>query len=194
MPGENTMTGLTITIIVIVAILLVILIWGITSYNGFIKLRNNADEAFSTMDVYLKQRFDLVPNLVETVKGYAHHESDVLQRVMEARSGISNAATGSQRMSAEDNMQGFLGRLFAVAENYPNLKANENFLSLQDQLKRLEDDIANSRRYYNGTVKIYNTKIQSVPTNIIAGMFHFEKKALYEVRNEAEREAVAVKF
>jgi LemA protein len=188
------MTGLTITIIVIVAILLVILIWGITSYNGFIKLRNNADEAFSTMDVYLKQRFDLVPNLVETVKGYAHHESDVLQRVMEARSGISNAATGSQRMSAEDNMQGFLGRLFAVAENYPNLKANENFLSLQDQLKRLEDDIANSRRYYNGTVKIYNTKIQSVPTNIIAGMFHFEKKALYEVRNEAEREAVAVKF
>ncbi|MBR4408019.1 MAG: LemA family protein [Clostridia bacterium] len=178
------------------AILLIvgIIVWVIKTYNAFIQLRNNADEAFSTMDVYLKKRYDLIPNFVETVKGYAKHENKTLEDVMNARYNAMNSATVEQRIDNENILQGALKSLFAVSENYPNLKADQNFIDLQNTLKSLEEEIANSRKYYNGTVKIYNVKRESFPSNIIAKIFKFVKKPLYEVDNAEERKNVKVQF
>lgn len=181
-------------ILIIVILIIICIIWLITSYNGLVRSRNTVEEAFSTMDVYLKKRFDLIPNLVETVKGYATHEKETLQAVIAARSQVQSAGTEAERIQAENALSGTLKSLFAVAEAYPDLKANEGFLDLQRQLQRVEEDIANSRKYYNGSVKAYNNKCQMFPTSFIANMFHFEPRTMFEVSREEERENVKVEF
>ena len=185
--------GLVVGGIVLITIIALV-IWLIATYNTFVKMRNNVEEGFSTMDVYMKKRYDLIPNLVETVKGYAKHENDTLEKVMAARYGAMNSATVEQRLDNENVLQGALKSLFAVAENYPNLKADQNFQDLQNTLKTLEEEIANSRKYYNGTVKVYNTKREMFPSNISANMFKFEAAKYFEIINEAEKEAPKVKF
>lgn len=186
------MKGLLIPII-IVAVLLIIGLGIAGTYNKLVRKRNNAKEGFSTMDVYLKKRFDMIPNLVETVKGYATHERETLEAVMKARSQVASAGTIDQKVENENMLTGALGRLFAVAENYPDLKANQNFLNLQEQLRSVEQDIANARKFYNGTVKDLNNSIEQFPSNIVAGIFHFEKMPMFEI-NEESRENVQVKF
>ena len=179
---------------IIIAIIIVLAIAFVGMYNSFIKLKNSCEEAFSTMDVYMKKRFDLIPNLVETVKGYASHEKETLEKVMAARNGIQSAATVEEKMAQENVLTGTLKSLFAVAEAYPDLKANTNFLDLQNQLQSVEEDIANSRKYYNAVVKQFNTKCEMFPSNIIASIFHFEKKPMFEVDSAEERKNVEVKF
>lgn len=181
-------------LIVLIIIIAVLVIWLIAAYNGFIRLRNMVEEAFATMDVYLKKRYDLIPNLVETVKGYATHESGTLEKVVKARNFAAGAVTMEDKIQGENMLTGTLRSLFAIAEAYPDLKANTNFLDLQSQLQRIEDEIANSRKYYNAIVKEFNIKIEIFPNSIIAGMFNFKRKALFEVNDEVEREAVKVKF
>ena len=180
--------------IAVVAVVAIIIIWFVAAYNGLIKLRNMVEEAFSTMDVFLQKRHDLIPNIVNTVKGYAKHESETLEKVIEARNIAVGAKTPEEKLEAETGLQGAMKNLFAVAESYPELKANVNFLDLQSKLESVENDIANSRRYYNGVVKTYNTKIQVVPTNIVANMFKFEKKPMFEVEDESDRKNVNVEF
>ena len=185
----------TIIVIAVLALLVVgIVIWLISTYNKFVAMRNNIEEAFSTMDVYLKKRYDLIPNLVETVKGYAKHEKETLEKVMQARYSAMNSASIEQKIDNENVLQGALKSLFAVSENYPQLQANENFRDLQNSLQRLEEEIANSRKYYNGTVNLYNTKRETFPHNLIAKWFKFTKKPLYEVDNAEERKNVKVSF
>ena len=179
---------------IIIAVVVILLVVAIGMYNSFIKLRNSCKEAFSTMDVYMKKRFDLIPNLVETVKGYAAHEKETLQNVIAARNNLQNASTTEEKLAGENALQGTLKSLFAVAEAYPDLKANTNFLDLQDQLKMIEEDIANSRKYYNAVVKQFNTKCEMFPSNIIASIFHFEKQPMFEVETAEERKNVEVKF
>ena len=178
---------------VIVLIGIILVIWIVATYNKFIRLRNNADEAYSTMDVYMKKRYDLIPNLVETVKGYAKHEEKTLEGVMQARYSCMSANTPEEKAKYENMLSGTLKSLFAVSENYPNLKADQNFIDLQNSLKVLEDEIANSRKYYNGCVKTYNIKRESFPTNMIAKWFKFEKRELFEIA-ETERVAPKVQF
>lgn len=180
--------------IVIGVIVLVIVIWLISSYNGFVTLRNKTEEAFSAIDVSLKKRYDLIPNYVETVKGYAKHESETLEKVVAARNQAMTATNIDDKIKQENALSGALKSLFAVSESYPELKANENFNKLQDQLQRLEEEIAGSRRYYNGVVNKYNTKAEMFPGNIVAGIFKFTRKPLYEISDEAERENVKVSF
>ena len=179
---------------IIIGIIIVLALIFVGMYNSFIKLKNSCGEAYSTMDVYLKKRFDLIPNLVETVKGYAAHEKETLQNVIAARNNLQNASTTEEKLAGENALQGTLKTLFAVAEAYPDLKANTNFLDLQDQLKGVENDIANSRKYYNAVVKQFNTKCEMFPSNIIAGICHFEKKPMFEVDSAEERKNVEVKF
>ena len=169
--------------------MLVIVIWLISSYNGFVTLRNKTEEAFSAIDVSLKKRYDLIPNYVETVKGYAKHESETLEKVVAARNQAMTATNIDDKIKQENALSGALKSLFAVSESYPELKANENFNKLQDQLQRLEEEIAGSR-----VVNRYNTKTELFPGNIIAGIFGFKRKPLFEVSNESERENVQVKF
>lgn len=181
------------TILIILAIIAIIIIGGLTIYNGLVRKRLTAQEAFSTMDVYLKKRHDLIPNLVETVKGYAKHESETLEGVIKARNSAISA-TGDARIESENQLTQALGRLFALSEAYPQLKADTQFTGLQNQLTKVEDDIAQARKYYNGTVRQYNEKCMVVPSSIIAAMFHFEQMPYFEVANNAERENVQVKF
>ena len=184
------------TVFGIIGVIAVLVLWVVGIYNGFIKLRNRCDEAYSTMDVYLKKRYDLIPNIVETVKGYAKHEKETLDAVISARAKAVNAGSGSveDRLDAERELNGVLGRLLAITESYPDLKANTNFMDLQDQLKGMEGEIASSRKFYNAVVKEYNIKVESVPSNIIAGIFNFTKRPLFEVSSEVERENVKVTF
>ena len=178
---------------VVGGLLLILVLWAVLSYNALVRMRITVEEAFSTMDVYMKKRYDLVPNLVETVKGYAAHEKETLQNVIEMRARTASAGTMEERLQAENALTDTLKTLFAVAEAYPDLKANVNFMDLQGQLRQIEEDIATSRRYYNGTVRQYNIKTQSFPSSIIAGMFHFERKPMFEIGAE-ERENVKVQF
>lgn len=176
-----------------IGLILVIGLYVMSNYNGFIKLRNMKDEAFATMDVYLKKRYDLIPNLVETVKGYASHEKDTLEKVIAARNMAASATSVEDKMAGENALTGTLKTLFAVAESYPDLKANQNFMDLQKQLQSLEGEIAQSRKYYNGVVKQYNTKTEIFPSNIIAGIFGFVKAPYFEIE-EGERDNVKVSF
>ena len=171
-----------------------VILWGVAAYNGFITLRNKIEEAFSTMDVYLKKRFDLIPNLVETVKGYASHEKTTFENVTRARTMAMNANSAEERIQGEGMLTNTLKSLFAVAESYPELKANQNFLDLQQQLQGIETEIANSRRYYNAVVRDYNTKREVFPSVLVASLFSFGKKPLFEVSGEEERENVKVSF
>lgn len=183
-----------IPLIIIAAVVAVLIIWVIASYNGFVRGKNDAEESFSTMDVYLKKRYDLIPNLVETVKGYAAHESSTLEKVVAARNMASAATTVEDKINGENMLTGTLKSLFAVAESYPDLKANQNFMDLQGQLKQVEQDIANSRKFYNAVVKSFNNKCEMFPSNIIGKMFHFEKKPMFEVDEQEERKNVKVEF
>jgi LemA protein len=164
------------------------------AYNGLVQTRNRAQEAYSDIDVQLKRRYDLIPNLVSTVQGYAAHEKTVFEDVTNARTAAMSA-TGTAKADAENQLSGTLKSLFAVAENYPDLKANQNFLSLQDQLTDTEDKIQAARRFYNGMVRDLNTKIQVFPTNIFASMFGFTKMDFFgNDLSDAEKQPVAVKF
>ena len=181
-----------ITIIWVVVAVLVL--WLIGSFNGLIRTRNQAQEAFSDIDVQLKRRYDLIPNLVEAVKGYMTHEADVFEKVTAARTQAMTA-TGPAKAGAEDQLSGALKSLFAVAENYPQLKANENFLSLQNELTDTEDKIQAARRFYNGMVRDLSNKIQAFPSSIIAGIFGFKKMDFFGGdMTDAERQPIAVKF
>ncbi|KAB1657154.1 LemA family protein [Pseudoclavibacter sp. CFCC 11306] len=172
-----------ITLIVVIAIVVIIGIWLWATYNALVRLRVRVDEAWSDITVQLKRRADLLPNLIETVKGYAAHEKGVFEAVTQARSETVNAATPAEATVAEGHLQEALKSLFAVAEAYPDLKANQNFLHLQQELVDTEDKIQASRRFYNGGVRELNTKIQTFPTNIIAGAFGFTSREFFEVDN-----------
>lgn len=174
------------TIIFIVAVALIV-VFCIFVYNSLIQLSNKVREAFSTMDVYLKQRFDLIPNLVDTVKAYAKHEADTLEELTKRRAGVaSNDIDG--KIDGEMRIGEALSRILVVVEKYPDLKASENFLDLHKRLVKVEEDIAFARRYYNGSVRQYNDKCQMFPYNIIANIFGFKSKKMYEIQNVAERE------
>lgn len=181
-------------IALIILSIFIIITWAISCYNTLIRLRNNNEEAFSTMDVYLKKRYDLIPNIVETVKGYAKHEKEALQAVISARNQAQAAITPSDKAVAEKAFSGSIKTLMAVAENYPDLKANTNFMDLQGQLKQIETEIANSRKYYNACVKTYNTKREVFPSSIIARAKGFEKAVLFEISDAEERKNVKVQF
>ncbi len=168
-----------------------------TTYNGLIKLKNRVKEAWSDIDVQLKRRYDLIPNLVETVKGYAKHESETLENVIKARNeAMAAQKTGDakEQAQAENALSSTLKSIFALAESYPDLKANQNFLELQRELTDTEDKIQASRRFYNGNVRDFNTKIETFPTNIFAGMLHFEKFDFFEIGDKKQRENVKVEF
>lgn len=179
--------------IIFLVILVVIAVTLIGMYNSLVQLRVRCDSAWSDIDVQLKRRHDLIPNLVETVKGYAAHEKGTFENIAKFRSQAMQANTPEDKAAAENQLTGALKTLFAVAENYPELKANEEFMQLQNSLSQTEDSIQNSRRYYNAVVRDLNTKIQSFPTNILAGMFGFTQRQFFETA-AADREPVQVKF
>ena len=181
----------TTWIILIVAVLVIFFFVGI--YNTLVVLRTRIQEALSGIDVQLKRRADLIPNLVETVKGYAKHEKEVFENVTKARSALMSAKTVHEKAEADNMLTGALKSLFAVAEAYPDLKANENFADLQRQLEDTEDKVAYSRQFYNSNVLDYNSKVQSIPTNIVAGMFGFKSYDFFKAE-ETDREKVDVKF
>lgn len=180
--------------IVIGVIVLLLVIWFAATYNKFIKMQNKVEEGFSTMDVYLKKRYDLIPNLVETVKEYTKHEKETLENVISARNMAVKATSLDEKIASEKNFQTMLGSLYAVAEQYPNLKADTQFSSLQNELKSIESEIASSRKYYNAVCVKFNTMCEVFPKNIVANMFHFTRKPLYEIADATQRENVQVQF
>lgn len=181
--------------LIIIGILVVILvIWLISSYNRFISSKNKVEEAFSTMDVYLKKRYDLIPNLVETIKGYTKHESETLEKVVSARNMAVNAQGLDAKISSEHNFQSMLGPLYAIGEAYPDLKADTQYHQLMTDLKEIEGEIANSRKYYNAVTMSYNNLTEMFPSNILANIFHFTRKPLYEIDEQVQRENVKVQF
>ncbi len=181
------------TTIIVIAVIAVIVIYAISAYNSLASLRVKVDEAFSTMDVHLKKRYDLIPNLVETVKGYTKHESETLENVVKARNSAISAS-GAAKAESENELSGALTKLFALSESYPQLKADSQFMQLQNELTKIEGEIAQARKYYNGVVRTYNQKRVVFPSSIIASVFHFEQKEYFEVDSAEERKNVQVKF
>lgn len=179
---------------IILIVLAIIILWLIFAYNRFIRLRRRTDEAWSDIDVQLKRRHDLIPNLVETVKGYAAHERELFEKVTEARARAISASGTAEKAQAENMLSGALKSLFAVAENYPQLKASENFMELQEELSDTENKIQAARRFYNGNVRDLNIAIESFPSNLIAKTFGFKQAEFFGVAGEEEREAIEVKF
>ena len=179
--------------LVLIAIVVIAAIWAMFVYNGLIRLKNRVDEAWSDIDVQLKRRYDLIPNLISTVKGYAAYEKEVFEKVTEARTRAMGAGSGESKAEAENMLSGTLKSLFAVAENYPDLKANQNFIELQKELTDTEDKIQASRRFYNSNVMEFNTKIQVFPNNVFAGILNFVKREFFEAK-EGEKENVKVEF
>ncbi len=182
-----------LTIVILVVIVLLVL-WIIGAFNGLVTLKNRAQEAWADIDVQLKRRYDLIPNLVETVKGYATHEKSLFEDVTKARANAMNAQGIAAKGEAENMLSGTLKSLFAVSENYPDLKASTNFLQLQNELTDTEDKIQAARRFYNTNVRDLNIKVQSFPSNIIANSLGFKAMDLFQTANDAERQPVAVKF
>ena len=180
-------------LILLVIIALVVLAF-VGIYNGLVRLRNMCEQAWSDIDVQLKRRYDLIPNLVETVKGYASHEKETFEKVVQARSQAMQATSPADKAQAENILQSTLKSLFAIAEAYPDLKANQNFIQLQTELANIEEQIQLARRYYNAVVRDLNTKIQSVPSNFVASMFNFQKKEYFELESAEERKAPQVSF
>ena len=178
---------------IVLGIVVLLLIYVFATYNSLVGLRNRVEEAFSTMDVYLKKRWDLIPNLVETVKGYAKHEKDTLEEVVSLRNGAYDKMSTDDKVEVNNKLSQGITKLMAIAEAYPDLKANENFKDLSGQLAKVEEDIANARKYYNGAARIMNDKVAMFPSNIIANMFGFKKQKMFEA-NENERENVKVEF
>jgi LemA protein len=183
-----------VAVIVIIAIIVILVLLFVVSYNGLVRRKNRVDDAWSQIDVQLKRRHDLIPNLVETVKGYAAHERETLDSVVQARNQAVSASGPQQQGQAEGVLTQALGRLFALAEAYPNLKANENFEQLQEELTATEDRVAYARQFYNDSVMSYNTKIQSIPSNVIAGMFNFTKREFFEIATPEDRDVPKVQF
>ena len=185
---------MAIVLLVLVVIVLGIVVWAVGGYNGLVRLRNQLENAWAQIDVQLKRRHDLIPDLVETVKGYAAHERKTLEAVIQARNMAIAAKGVAERAEAEGALTGALKSLFAVAEAYPELKANQNFMQLQEELTSTENKVAFSRQFYNDSVMSYNTQIEVFPQNLIAGMFGFARREFFEVKAEAEREAPKVSF
>jgi LemA protein len=195
--GRATLRLVTALIVVIVVVVLLVLValWGVSGYNGLIKLRNRVEEAWRQIDVELTRRHDLIPNLVETVKGYAAHERETLDAVIQARNAaVQPGSSVAEQGQQEGVLTQALGRLFALAEAYPDLKANQNFLALQNELTSTEDRIAAGRRYYNATVRELNTKVETIPTNVIANIANVERADYFEEENEQVRSAPSVSF
>jgi LemA protein len=181
---------------IVIGVIVVIVIWAISIYNGLVTMRQRTNQAFADIDVQLKQRHDLIPNLVETVKGYAAHERGTLEAVIQARNTAIAAPGVEQKVQAENMLTGALRQLFALSENYPNLKANANFQQLQDQLSDIENKLAASRRFFNNAVQEYNTGIQVFPASLFAGMFGFTQRPFFDLGEERAQlqQAPSVKF
>jgi LemA protein len=179
--------------VIIIGIIVVIAIVFISAYNGLVRLKNRVDEAWSDIDVQLKRRYDLIPNLVNTVKGYAKHESETLESVIQARNSAMSAQ-GTDKAGAENMLTESLKSIFALSESYPDLKANENFLKLQDELSDTENKIQASRRFYNGQVRDFNTKLEVFPTVFIGRMLGFSSREFFEIEDAAQRENVEISF
>lgn len=178
---------------ILIIVLVLIILWAISVYNSLIALRNRVKDQWAQIDVQLKRRFDLIPNLVETVKGYTKHESETLEAVIKARNTYVSATVPEEQMKADGELTKAISKLFALTESYPDLKANTNFQALQQELTETESKIAAARQFYNDTVMVYNNKVSMVPSNIIASLFKFNKEAFFEA-NETERQNVQVKF
>lgn len=183
-----------IIVAVIVLIAVIIICWAISVRNNFVRMRNTSEEAFATIDVYLKKRYDLIPNLVETVKGYAKHESRTLEEVINARNNAASATTTAEKIEADAQLSNAIKSINIVAERYPDLKANTNFQNLMNELRNIEAELANSRKYYNGTVKVFNTEKDIFPKSIIANSMKLEKFPYFELDSEEERKNVKVSF
>lgn len=181
------------TLYIVLGVVGVIVLWLIMTYNGLVGFKNKVDEGWADIDTQLKRRYDLIPNMVETVKGYAKHEKGTLEQVTKARNMAMSAKTPEEKAQAENMLTGTLKTLFALAENYPDLKANQNFMDLQATLKEIEEHIQLSRRYYNATVRDFNVKIEIFPNNLVAGMLGFTKRQFFEI-GAGERENVKVSF
>ncbi len=179
--------------IIILIIIILLIVWGIATYNSLIDFRNRVKDAWSQIDVQLKRRFDLIPNLVETVKGYTKHESETLEEVIKARNTYLSATLPEDQLKADGELTNAINKLFALSENYPDLKANQNFQQLTQELQQTEDKIAMSRQFYNDIVMQYNNKIEMVPSNIIASIFKFKQEKFFEAK-EAEKENIKVQF
>ncbi len=180
--------------IVLIAVLVILVLYVISTYNSLVRGRNKVKDQWSQIDVQLKRRVDLIPNLVETVKGYAKHEKSTFEDVVKARNAFASATTVAEEIEANNQITGALNKLFALSESYPELKANENFLSLQADLKDCEEKISYARQFYNDTVLSYNNKVEVFPTNIIANIFGFKQSEFFKLDNPAEREAPKVSF
>ena len=183
------MTGITILVVILVLLVLFV----VSNYNALVKARNKVKDQFSQIDIQLKKRFDLITNLVNTVKGYAKHESETLEKVINARNVYANAKTDEEKVKASNELSNSLTHLFALAESYPELKANTNFEELQRELKDVEEKISYARSFYNDAVRLYNNKVQTIPTNIIASLFGFKTESFFEAAAE-EKENVKVEF
>ena len=179
--------------VILIIVVVLIVLWAISVYNKLVVLRNRVKDQWAQIDVQLKRRFDLIPNLVETVKGYTKHESETLEAVIKARNTYVSATLPEDQMKADGELTQAISKLFALTESYPDLKANTNFQALQQELTETESKIAAARQFYNDTVMIYNNKVSMVPSNIIASLFKFNKEAFFEA-NETERQNVQVKF
>lgn len=178
-------------IYVIIGLACLIVIYGLITYNSLMKLNNKVKEAFSTMDVYLKKRWDLIPNIVESVKGYSEHEKNTLKEIIELRNISYDEMSSNEKVNLNNQLAPKISKLMAIAESYPELKASENFIDLNKQLIKVEDDIANARKYYNATIRIMNNKVQMFPSNLIANLLGFKEQKMFEVK-ESERENVKV--
>lgn len=183
-----------IALLILIGIIVVVGMAIVGVYNGLVRLRNQVKEAWAQVDVQLKRRFDLIPNLMETVKGYMNHERETLEAVTQARAAVAGAGSLGDRAEAEGMLGMALGRLFAVAESYPDLKASTNFLALQEELTSTENKIGFARQYYNQQVMAFNNKVEMFPSNIIAGMFNFDKSEFFELQEPEQREAPKVSF
>ncbi len=178
---------------IIIAIVVVLLLLILPSYNNFVKLNSKVEEAFSTMDVYLKKRWDLIPNIVETVKGYAKHEKTTLEEIVKLRNSSYDKMSMDSKVDTNNKLSQGISKIMALAESYPELKANENFKELSKELSKVEDDIANARKYYNGTVREFNNAVRMFPSNIVAMIFGYKAKNMFTT-NDSERENVKVEF
>jgi LemA protein len=188
------MTGVMIALLVVVGLVVLIVLWFVGTYNGLIRLRNQVENAWAQIDVQLKRRHDLIPNLVETAKGYMTHERGTLEAVTKARNLAAQASGPGEASRSEQGLTNALGQFFLVVERYPDLKANQNFLALQEELSSTENKIGFARQFYNDQTMQYNIRIQSFPANVVAGMFHFTQKDLFELHDEAERAVPKVQF
>ena len=180
--------------VILLVVVVLLVLWLVATYNGLIQSRNKVKNAWSQIDVQLQRRFDLIPNLVEAVKGYMDHENETLTKIAELRTSWANASTVHEKADLDNQLSGALKTIMAVSENYPDLKANQNFSELQEELRNTENKISYARQFYNDSVTMYNTKIQLVPTNIVASMFGFKPEELFEAESDEARKNVKVDF